>query len=50
MAKLAKSYVAHVRTPKKTSQAKKISKVKFSTMNKSKKRSYKPYNSQGRGA
>lgn len=48
MAKLAKSYVAHIRTPKKTSQAQKKRKCKMSSMNKSKKRSLKFYKGQGR--
>jgi|TARA_B100000768_G_scaffold181685_1_gene205771 hypothetical protein len=47
MAKLAKSYVAHERMPKKTSQGNRKG-VKFSSMNKSKKRSWKAYNSQGK--
>ena len=46
MAKLAKSYVAHERMPKKTSQGNRKN-VKRSSMNKSKKRSFKIYNSQG---
>ena len=48
MAKLAKNYVAHVRTPKKTSQAGKKNKCKMSSMNKSKKRSLKFKVGQGR--
>jgi hypothetical protein len=48
MARLAKDYTAHISIPKKTSQTKKKSMVKMSSMNKSKKRSYKPYNGQGR--
>jgi|TARA_Y100000289_G_C3881982_1_gene129220 hypothetical protein len=47
MAKLAKSYVAHERMPKKTSQGNRKN-VKRSSMNKSKKRSFKIYNSQGK--
>tara|TARA_S200000501_G_C20739092_1_gene706513 strand:+ start:561 stop:704 length:144 start_codon:yes stop_codon:yes gene_type:complete len=47
MAKLAKSYVPHESKPKKTSQGNKKG-VKFSSMNKSKKRSFKFYNRQGR--
>ncbi len=47
MAKLAKSYVAHERMPKKTSQGNRKN-VKMSSMNKSKKRSFKIYNSQGK--
>ena len=46
MAKLAKSFVAHERMPKKTSQGNRKN-VKRSSMNKSKKRSFKIYNSQG---
>ena len=48
MAKLAKNFVAHERTPKKTSQAGRKNKCKMSSMNKSKKRSWKAYNGQGR--
>jgi hypothetical protein len=47
MAKLAKSYVAHERMPKKTSQGT-SKRVKKSSMNKSRKRSFKVYNSQGK--
>ena len=47
MAKLAKSFVAHERMPKKTSQGNRKN-VKRSSMNKSKKRSFKVYNSQGK--
>ena len=47
MAKLAKSFIAHERMPKKTSQGNRKG-VKFSSMNKSRKRSFKVYNSQGR--
>ena len=47
MAKLSKSFVAHERMPKKTSQGKRKG-VKFSSMNKHKKRSFKFYNSQGK--
>ena len=46
MAKLAKSYVAHERIPKRTSQGT-SKKVKRSSMNKHKKRSFKIYNRQG---
>jgi len=46
--RLAKSYVAHVGTYKRTSQSQRKRSVKKSSMNKSKKRSYKPYNAQGR--
>ena len=48
MAKLAKSFVAHVSKPKKTSQAKRKGSVKTSSMNKHKKRQFKYYSSQGR--
>ena len=47
MAKLAKSYVPHVSVPKKTSQGN-SNKVKKSSMNKHRKRSFKVYNKQGR--
>ena len=47
MAKVSKGFVKHERLPKKTSQGK-SNKVKKSSMNKSKKRSFKVYNSQGR--
>ena len=48
MAKLAKSYVAHISIPKKTSQSSKKRSCKMSSMNKHKKRSKKFYNGQGR--
>ena len=47
MAKLAKNFVKHERMPKKTSQGN-SKKVKRSSMNKSKKRSFKIYNKQGK--
>ena len=47
MAKISKGFVKHERLPKKTSQGT-SNKVKKSSMNKSKKRSFKVYNSQGR--
>ena len=47
MAKLAKSYVAHERMPKRTSQGN-SKRVKKSSMNKHKKRSFKVYNKQGK--
>jgi hypothetical protein len=47
VAKLAKSFVAHVSQPKKTSQNTRKG-AKMSSMNKSKKRSFKVYNSQGK--
>ena len=47
MAKISKGYVPHERMPKKTSQGT-SKRVKKSSMNKSRKRSFKVYNSQGR--
>lgn len=47
--KIHKSYEGHVSQPKKTSQSGKKSRCKFSSMNKSKKRSWKAYNGQGKG-
>ena len=47
MAKLAKSFIAHERMPKKTSQGT-SKRVKKSSMNKRKKRDFKVYNSQGK--
>jgi len=47
MAKLAKNFVKHERIPKKTSQGN-SKKVKRSSMNKHKKRSFKIYNKQGK--
>lgn len=47
MAKLAKNFVKHERMPKRTSQGT-SKKVKRSSMNKSKKRSFKIYNRQGK--
>jgi len=47
MAKLAKNFVAHERIPKKTSQGT-SKKVKRSSMNKHRKRSFKIYNKQGK--
>ena len=47
MAKLANSYVSHERNPKKTSQGNRKG-CKMSSMNKSRKRSFKVYNSQGK--
>jgi len=47
MAKISKSFIAHERMPKKTSQGNRKG-VKFSSMNKSRKRSFKFYNSQGK--
>jgi hypothetical protein len=46
MAKISKGYVKHERIPKKTSQGN-SKKVKRSSMNKHKKRSFKIYNKQG---
>jgi len=48
MAKLAKSYVKHVRTPKKTSQSSRRKSCKMSSMNKHKKRNHKFNVGQGR--
>ena len=48
MAKLAKNFIAHEPTPKKTSQAGKKNKCKMSSMNKSKKRSLKFKVGQGK--
>jgi len=47
MAKLSKGFVKHERMPKKTSQGT-SKKVKKSSMNKHKKRSFKVYNKQGK--
>jgi|TARA_R110000744_G_scaffold27240_5_gene66585 hypothetical protein len=47
MAKISKGYEPHERMPKKTSQGNRNN-VKKSSMNKSKKRSFKVYNSQGK--
>jgi len=47
MAKISKSFIAHERMPKKTSQGT-SKRIKKSSMNKSRKRSFKVYNSQGR--
>jgi hypothetical protein len=47
MAKTSKEYVRHERIPKKTSLGN-SNKVKRSSMNKNKKRSFKVYNGQGK--
>ena len=47
MAKLAKSFVAHERMPKRPLKAI-VNEQKQSSMNKSRKRSFKIYNSQGK--
>ena len=47
MAKISKSFIAHERMPKKTSQGT-SKRVKKSSMNKSRKRDFKVYNSQGK--
>ena len=47
MAKISKGFVKHERMPKKTSQGN-SKKVKRSSMNKHKKRSFKIYNKQGK--
>ena len=47
MAKISKGFVKHERIPKKTSQGNRKN-VKRSSMNKSKKRSFKIYRGQGK--
>jgi len=47
MAKISKGFVPHERMPKKTSQGT-SKRVKKSSMNKSRKRDFKVYNSQGK--
>ena len=47
MAKISKGFVPHERMPKKTSQGT-SKRVKKSSMNKSRKRYFKVYNSQGK--
>jgi len=47
MAKISKGFVPHERMPKKTSLGT-SKRVKMSSMNKSRKRSFKVYNSQGK--
>ena len=49
MAKVSKTFVARAKSYKKTSQSKKKRSAKFGSMNKSKKRSWKAYNGQGKG-
>ena len=46
--KLHKYYEAHETQPKKTSQGNGHSRIKFGSMNKNKKRSFKKYKGQGR--
>ena len=46
--KLAKNFIGHETHPKKTSIGNNHSRTKFSSMNKSKKRSYKKYKGQGK--
>jgi hypothetical protein len=46
--KIHKSYEGHISQPKKTSQAGTKARCKFSSMNKSKKRSHKFYRGQGK--
>ena len=41
MAKVAKNYIPHERKPKKTSKATNPSRIKWSSMNKSKRRQHK---------
>jgi hypothetical protein len=48
MAKLHKNFEAREKTYKKSSLGNKKRSVKFSSMNKSKKRSWKAYNGQGK--
>ncbi len=48
MAKLSKTFKAREKTYKKSSLGKKKRTTKFSSMNKSKKRSWKAYNGQGK--
>ena len=49
MAKLHKNFEVREKTYKKTSQSKRKRSAKFGSMNKSKKRSWKAYNGQGKG-
>ena len=49
MAKVSKTFVAREKNYKKSSLGNKKRSVKFSSMNKSKKRSWKAYNGQGKG-
>jgi len=46
--KLHKYFEAHITQPKKTTIGNNHSRTKFSSMNKSKKRSYKKYKGQGK--
>lgn len=48
MARMHKSFEMREKTYKKTSQSKRKRSVKFGSMNKSKKRSWKEYNGQGK--
>jgi hypothetical protein len=48
MAKVAKNFVRHVSTPKKTSQGNNSVRISYSTMNKNKKRNFKINRGQGR--
>jgi len=48
MAKLSKTFVKREKTYKKTSLGTKKRSVKFSSMNKNRKRSWKAYNGQGK--
>lgn len=48
MAKLSKTFVKREKTYKKSSLGKKKRSVKFSSMNKNRKRSWKAYNGQGK--
>jgi len=49
MAKMSKTFVAREKNYKKSSLGKKKRSTKFSSMNKSKRRSWKAYNGQGKG-
>ena len=46
--KMHKSFVKHETTPKKTSIGRNSGRISTKTMNKHKKRSYKPYKGQGK--
>ena len=46
--RMYKNFIAHESTPKKTSIGNNTSRIKKSSMNKHKRRSYKPYRGQGK--
>tara|TARA_B100001057_G_scaffold384633_1_gene391164 strand:+ start:178 stop:321 length:144 start_codon:yes stop_codon:yes gene_type:complete len=46
--KMYKNFISHETTPKKTSIGRNSGRVSTKTMNKHKKRSYKPYKGQGK--